>query len=781
MRVITKIAKNELRNLFYSPIAWFLFVALMVLCAFYYAPVMYMWAKQVDLMQKSKITYLLWSNESVTYLMMNNRMSGFFTMVMQHLYLFVPLLTMNVISREFNSGAVKLLYSSPVKLQHIVLGKFLALTIYNLLLVAVIGIFIVAACFDIKSVDLPPLLSAAFGIWLFLCAVSAIGLFMSSLTNYQIVSAISSFTLLFILSRIGELWKEYDFIRDITYFLSVNGRLEKLQVGLITSKDIIYYLIIMFMFLSFTLFKLRAGRESRPWHVIAARYASVVVVSLVIGYISSRPAFTAYRDVTARKMNTIHPRTQEALKELSDSTLEITLYTNLFANYAQIGMPAARNEYISQLWEQYQRFKVNIEYRYEYYYALPDGDSTLYKRFPGKSLKQIAGLMARLYKVDSAMFKSPEEMKKIADLEPEDYKVVMQLKYQGRKTFLRTTFIEATWPDQMTVNAAFRRLLQEPMPKVYFLTGQLERSVYKRGEREFFLHTLSKAKMGSLLNAGFDVDSLSLASQDIPTDASLLVIADSRTELNATVKTKLHNWVANGGNMLVLGEPGKQDVLNPMLQQIGVQFNNGQLVQPSVNETPDKPVVYFTFDCMKLAEEAWLVKFRNIWAQKVYDDSLSIPLKSVVAISSQNSSDSGFKATSLLLTKPDLSWLKAGKLVVDSAAPVFNASEGDSKQRTYEVISAFTRNINNKEQRIVVAGDADFASNSVQIDDLSRSIYSWLVNNRYPVYTRYPDAKDNTVLVKPARARVQKLLFIWILPALVMVTGALLLIRRKRK
>ncbi len=74
---------------------------------------------------------------------------------MQHLFLFVPLLTMNIVSREFNTGTVKLLYSSPVKLRQVVIGKFLALAIYNLfLLVAILGIFIVAACFDIESADL---------------------------------------------------------------------------------------------------------------------------------------------------------------------------------------------------------------------------------------------------------------------------------------------------------------------------------------------------------------------------------------------------------------------------------------------------------------------------------------------------------------------------------------------------------------------------------------------------------------------------------------------------
>ncbi len=84
---------------------------------------------------------------------------------------------------------------------------------------------------------------------------------MSSLTHYQIISAIASFTLLFILSKIGGLWQKHEFVRDITWFLSISGRTEKMLTGLITSKDIMYYLLIIFMFLGFTYLKLNDGLE----------------------------------------------------------------------------------------------------------------------------------------------------------------------------------------------------------------------------------------------------------------------------------------------------------------------------------------------------------------------------------------------------------------------------------------------------------------------------------------------------------------------------------------
>lgn len=779
MRVVGKIAKNELRYLFYSPIAWFLAIILMVLCSFYYTTTLYNWAKTSYMLFSNRPDFIYWATDSVTYWVFSDLQQGFFANILQHLYLFIPLLTMGVINREHNNGTIRLLYSSPVKLSKFVLGKFLALAIYNLVLVAIVGIFIISGFFDIKSLDYPPLFSAALGIYLFMCALMAIGFFMSSLTTYQIVSAIASFTLLFILSRIGQLWQEYELVRDLTWFLSVSGRTEKFFLGLITTKDILYYLVIIFMFVSFTLIKLKSGREHKPWFILAGRYLAVVVIGLAVGYTGSLPVLTGYLDTTARKVNTIHPRTQDFLKRLNDGPLEVTLYTNLFAEGARTGFPANRNAYISKFWESYQRFKTDIDFKYEYYYAVPENDSSLYKRFPGKSLQQIAGMLTRLYHLDSASFKSEEEMRKTIDLKPEDYKLVMQLKYKGRSVFLRTNFFEAEWPDEQNTCAAFQRLLQAHMPKVCFVTGQLERNIHKQGEREFFGHSLMKKKIVSLINVGFDVDTINLSVQDIPADISVLVLADPKVAFSAPVLSKLKRYVNEGGNMFVLGEPGKQYVLNPVLQEAGIRFRDGQLVQANVNESPDMITPFMTYEGLGLAEEFNLMRYKYIWSHHIYKDSIILPFYGAITL--EHVADSGFSIKPLLLSRPGESWLKAGKLVKDSAMPVFTPYEGDTREPSFPLVFQMARPLKNKEQRIVIAGDADFCSNLRNIDDVVRAIYSWLTYNEYPVYTPVPYAVDNRVVLSPQRAAAQRIIYTWILPGVVLILGAVVLIRRKRK
>jgi ABC-2 type transport system permease protein len=428
MKTIIHIAKNELRNLFYSPVAWFLAIILLILCGQTYMAIMQPASQFAESMLETSPGIVNILTQSVTATVYQ----VYFSTIQPQLYLFVPLLTMGIISREFNNGTNRLLYSSPVTTRQIVLGKYLALMIYNLILLLIAGIFVVSGFFDIKDLDFPQTFSASLGLYLFLCALTAIGLFTSSLSTYPIVAAIATFTILFGLMSIGNLWQQYDFMRDITWLLSVRDRTEKMINGLIRSKDIIYYLVIIYMFVGFTIVKLRAGRESKPWFIKAARYMVIIVSGLLVGYIGSLPRFVGYWDTTATKVNTLHSQTQKILKELGDSTLEVTLFTNLLSKDAAIGLPKGRNTWLD-IWEPYTRIKQNIEFRYEYFYAVTPGDSSYYKTFPGKTLKQIAGLVAKGMQEDSALFKAPEQISSLIDLNDlENYTLFAKLKYKGR-------------------------------------------------------------------------------------------------------------------------------------------------------------------------------------------------------------------------------------------------------------------------------------------------------------------------------------------------------------
>ncbi len=63
-------------------------------------------------MYKNNPDITLWAFDSFTNGLYMNMNGGFLFAILPHLYLFVPLLTMGIIGREFNSGTIRLLYSS---------------------------------------------------------------------------------------------------------------------------------------------------------------------------------------------------------------------------------------------------------------------------------------------------------------------------------------------------------------------------------------------------------------------------------------------------------------------------------------------------------------------------------------------------------------------------------------------------------------------------------------------------------------------------------------------
>lgn len=772
--MIFKFVKTELRNLFYSPVAWFLTVVFMIQCAVFYTSLLLPAAKMQDLYMNNnpKFKDLGYSLTSNTFL----HPSGIFTNALQNLYLFVPLLTMGLISREINSGTIKLLYSSPVKVRHIVFGKYIAIMLYNLLLVGIVGIFMITGAFNIVHIDYGMLLSALLGFYLLICAYTAIGLFMSSLTNYQIVSAIASFLIVFILGRIGGLWQKYDFVRDLTYFLSMSGRTINMLKGLIVTKDVVYFVAIVGIFIGFTLIKLRSGRESKPAIVNAMRYIGVFAIALVIGYLLSRPSTTLYFDLTASQRNTIHPNTQKVIKELGKEPMQITMYTNLMGPGLLNGLPERRNAYLSALWEPYLRFKPDISFKYVYYYDVRDGDSIIYKQFPHKTLDKIADALEETADAQSVHFETPKQIRSKINLDPENYRLVMKLDYKGRSTWLRTYDDPMFWPMETQVSAALKRLLQVKLPKVYFLNANLERNPFKRGEREYARLTSDKLFRVSLINAGFDVDTLSLDEQDVPADASVLVLADPKTELSALTMSRLQRYIAAGGNMMFVGEPGKQQMVNPVLHQLGVQLTQGTIVQPTSFEMPQMIVPYLTRESGSLADDDVLIRLRN----PEFEDTLNTYMDGATAL--RIDSGSSFTATPLLRTYEKKTWLKMGHLVTDSAQVIFNEADGDQRG-SFVTGLKLTRQLHNREQRIIIFSDGDYPSNLRALSSESMVIasYSWLVYNEFPVYAPGSKPKDNKLKITTKGVNLLTIVYVWILPALVLLLGTVILIRRKRK
>ncbi|WP_212005193.1 Gldg family protein [Chitinophaga sp. HK235] len=772
MKTIIKIAKTELRTLFYSPIVWFLMIAFLVQCALAY----------MGLLERY-LNYQEAGGLSATFIAhLTQRIflsqDGFFNSVMDKLYLYIPLLTMGLISRETSSGTMRLLYSSPVKVWQIVLGKYAATMVYSLMMVGIAGICMAVGVFNIQSVDVGMLLSATLGFYLLLCTYAAIGLFMSCLSTYQVVAAISTFVAIAALSYVGSLWQNIDFVRDLTYFLSLSGRAHKLLGGLISTGDVLYFVLVTAMFLAFSYLKLKGGTESKPMIVKGARYVVVFVLVLLIGYFSSRPRFIGYYDATALKSNTLTPKLQDITKAFNDGPLEITVYNNLLNRNYYMGLPQARNGFIGR-WGTYLRFKSDINFQFvNYYDSTYDDSQDDLKYYKGKSLKEIAEQKAKAQKLDINIFKTPEEIRKMIDLKPELGRFVMQLRYKNKTTFLRVFRDMEFFPGESEIAAAFKRLQQSRMPRVAFLTGELERSIHNSGDRDYKKLNNEPTFRHALINQGFDVDTVNAQTADIPTDITALVVADPKAAFSETVLIKLKKYIDNGGNLLIAGEPGKQAVLNPLLQSLGVQLMDGIIAQPGKDMAPDMALSYLTSTAAAFTKQVG----------KAYKDSLRVSMPGATGLTWD--SNNGFTVKPLLMSDATESWIKKDRLVTDSGQIVFSAANGDDR-RSVPLALSLSRKVHGREQRIIVTGDADCISNSeltaVHGDKqfanfyFSTSLFSWLSYGEFPIYTILPEGKDKKINITPSGLEVQKIFLLWVLPGLLLALGAAILIKRKRR
>jgi ABC-2 type transport system permease protein len=766
MKKTLQIARLELSLLFYSPIAWLLMIVL-------FFQVAYGFTGAIESMQRSQQWYKM-SFSNLTSNVFTKPGQGILSNLLSTLYLYIPLVTMSLISRETSSGTIKLLYSSPLKLTQIVGGKFVAMMAYNLVLVGLLALVVIGGSFSIEHFGYPQVITALLGIYLLLCAYSAIGLFMSSLTSYQVVAAVSTFMVFAFLSYIGSFWQGKDFLRDLTFSLSMPGRTVKMLMGFLTTRDVIYFIVIIYIFLALTISKMHMERDAKSIWFRTGRYTLIIITGLTASYLSSRQRFIGYYDATATKRNTLQESTQNMLKQTGDDPIEVTEYVNILDGTYGKASPEERIRELDR-WEPYLRFKPNLTLKWVYYYdSIPD--PAYYTGMnQGKTLKQIFEKRAQFLEIDTPGFKTPAEIHRIADLRTENNRLVMQVKYKNKKTFLRVFDDNDFWPGETEIATALKRLMVES-PKILFVNDGYERSINKVGHKDYKILTNIKTTRASLVNRGFTIDTISLKKDELPQDIAALVIADRRENFDTASLEKLRNYINKGGNLLIAGEPGKQALNNRLLSFLGVQMLNGTIVQPSKD---------FSYDLVTPEIAAAGAGLSPI----IKDDcEYHIPVSMPGVSGLTYPKNSSFNIKPLLTTDARNSWNKAGKVILDSANLVFSPADND-QHGPFNTALTLTRVTGGKNQRIVIAADADFMSNGelnqgnfrTSNYDFANALFSWFSNGQFPMFTTHRQGIDNQIAVSEPEVKLMKIIYLWIIPGLLLVTGTILLIRRKRK
>ena len=169
----------------------------------------------------------------------------------------VPLLSMRLISEERRSQTLPFLFSAPISLTEIVVGKFLGLIIFLSILVGYI--LLMLSTLNIWSdIDFGYLLSNSLGLILLAASFSALGIYFSSLTSQPIIAAILSFIALFALMGLDKFFGSQP--NHWFGYISLMKHFQSFSRGVIDSKDIIYFILFITTFLVLTVRRLDADR-----------------------------------------------------------------------------------------------------------------------------------------------------------------------------------------------------------------------------------------------------------------------------------------------------------------------------------------------------------------------------------------------------------------------------------------------------------------------------------------------------------------------------------------
>ncbi len=190
----------------------------------------------------------------------NSSVENYFTYFIMAFILLIPILTMKTFSEEKRAGTDRLLLTSPVSLLSVVMGKFLAA--YTVFAIAVAGAglnFLILQAYGSPSgaVIAGSLLSAL----LVGAACIAIGVFISSLTENQIIAALVTMAVLLVLMMLS-VFNSYitvPFLRTVLDWFSILNRFSNFTYGIFDPAALLYYLSLsgVFLFLTVRVFERR--------------------------------------------------------------------------------------------------------------------------------------------------------------------------------------------------------------------------------------------------------------------------------------------------------------------------------------------------------------------------------------------------------------------------------------------------------------------------------------------------------------------------------------------
>ena len=456
------------------------------------------------------------------------------------LVIIIPILAMRSMAEDRRTKTDQLLYTAPVSIPKVIIGKFLAL-------VAIFSIVVGAICLcplllsRFGNVPMAESYAAIFGIWLYGCLSIAICVFVSALTESQVIAAVLSFALLFIgfmMQQITGLISSSDnVVTKVLNALCTQTHLTNFCNGILDVTGIVYYVsgTVLFLFLTCQLV------QKHRWSVSAKKIrrgvfnSSFVVIGLAIVvavnvFANELPEKAKSVDLTSQNLYTL---TDDSVNLVKDLKQDVTLYV--------LSSEKSADDTVARTLSNYEDASSHIKVEY----------------------------------IDPAV--SPNFYASYTDTAPSDGSIIVVCGntskvvsssdlYQYDIDYSTYTQTKSAYDGEGQLTSAISYVTSEDLPKVYTITGHGETAL-----DDTFKSALEKMNIS--------VEDLTLLQEEaIPEDAAAVIINGPTSDFSADDATKISTYLAGGGKLIVTTAYNKtEDTPNfdGILSAYDIQVTNG--------------------------------------------------------------------------------------------------------------------------------------------------------------------------------------------------------------
>lgn len=234
---MTAIFKRELRSYFVTPLG-FVFIGAVFFFSAYFFMIYNLYGATTD-------------------------MSALFSNIFNVLLFLAPILTMRLLSEEKRSGTDQMLFSSQVSRAGIVIGKYLsALAVYTLAVVSTLMLVFIMGTY--AKPDIAVIIGNYIGVFILGMALVAICLFLSAITESQVIAAVCGFgaSLILMLTDQLAMMAPKGLVRTVLTFLSFGERYSPFTIGIIDVSCLVFFISVALLFICYTIAVLERKRWS---------------------------------------------------------------------------------------------------------------------------------------------------------------------------------------------------------------------------------------------------------------------------------------------------------------------------------------------------------------------------------------------------------------------------------------------------------------------------------------------------------------------------------------